>query len=236
VKSNDAPERRSKAVRVFLSDPYPVILKGLRSFLETTEHIEVVGETTDLKELHNLEEFHLPDVVIVGDSALNDDWYQAVERLISSRWKFSTLLLSFNKTPQFTTRALRSGFRGIFFKEDQLDKLPSAIEQVHAGNIWFDEKHAHGVITSLLSPKNMGRSQPQKFESLTNRQKQIISLAKNGRSNKEIAEAVRVSQATVAHDLTRIYQIFDVQGRLHLMLKLRELSPTDHHLEDASSL
>jgi len=208
------------AIRVVIADPHPVVIGGIRSFLAGSKDIQVVGDCSELRYIHEVclkEEAH---VLLVGHALEEADW-KSLSRIRHANGLFvAVMAVTAVRDANTLCQTLQGGCRGIYDKADSLEQLPVAIRTVSQGSLWFRDKDAHHVVESLLK-QGRGTVQTRKIPTqLTERQQRIVSLVVRGLSNAEIAQAVRVSQATVALDLSRVYKILGVADRVRLLVKV----------------
>jgi DNA-binding NarL/FixJ family response regulator len=115
---------------------------------------------------------------------------------------------------------VRSGARGLIQKDAAYEVLIKAIRAVHDGELWFDRSMMSSVLTDVLRKRAAKQLDPEvaKVESLTERERQVITLVCEARRNKEIAEQLFISDTTVRHHLSSIFSKLEVSGRLELVI------------------
>jgi DNA-binding NarL/FixJ family response regulator len=209
-----------RTIRVLIADPHPVVIGGIRSFLDGYKDIQVVGDCSELRYIPEVclkEEAH----ILLAGHVLDEAGWKFLSRIRHANGLFvAVMALTAVRDGNTLRQALHGGCRGVYDKADSLEQLPVAIRTVSQGSLWFRDKDAHHVIESLLK-QGRGTVQSRKIPAqLTERQQRIVSLVARGLTNAEIAEAVRVSQATVALDLSRVYKLLGVADRIRLLLKV----------------
>lgn len=215
------------SIRVLLVDPHPLVIAGIRSTLASTTDIEVCGESTTIAAVAQEINHTKPDVLLVGHALNGSNWRLLTNMQNPAGTRAAVLAMSSGYDSDVLCQSLRAGCRGIYDKADALSELKAAIRTIHAGGFWFRDADAHKVVESLLAYESVAR---RKFDTqLTERQQKIVSLVARGLTNLEIAEAVRVSQATVALDLTSIYKKCGVPDRVRLLVKVRGSRFTDDY-------
>lgn len=210
--------QRGGLIRVAVADPYPAVLAGLRVLLPGDSRLCIVGETLELTRWAEQRSQWAADVVLVGHS-LADLARETMQcgRIEDSRGG-ACVLMSEQEGPEVVARAFGLGCRGIFYKRDEPQDLLAAIVAVHHGRLWCRE----GDVPSPTDTQ-AGRAvdPPWKVDGgLTERQQLVSKLVVRGLSNGQISNYVRVSEATVASDLTHIYRTLGVSDRVNLIVKL----------------
>ncbi len=116
-------------------------------------------------------------------------------------------------------RVVRLGAVGLVHKNRATDELRRALEKVHAGEAWLDRTLTANVIVGIARAGGLHKldSEPERIASLTQRQSEIASLVCNGLKNREIAERLYISETTVRHHLTSIFNKLEVSSRFKLI-------------------
>jgi DNA-binding NarL/FixJ family response regulator len=117
-------------------------------------------------------------------------------------------------------RAVRMGAMGVVSKEASADMLLKAIERVHLGDLWLARRMTAQLVSELRRPAEPPKpaAETEMIARLTAREREIISLVGEGKKNKQIADALRISDATVRHHVTSILSKLEVSDRLELLI------------------
>ena len=175
-------------IRVLLADDHPLVMDGIRSCLETYDHIDVVGEAETGHEALEKAGALKPDIVLM-DINMPELGGLDASALFKERFPdIKLLILSMHDNREYISSALRSGARGYVLKEVPSQEIVTAIEAVHRGGTYFSS----GVSEILLSHGQDGLSGP-----LTAREETILLLLADGKSNKHVAREVDISVRTV---------------------------------------
>lgn len=177
----------STAIRVLLADDHPLVLEGVKSFIESFDHIEVVGTATNGNQA--LEQFDAlrPDVVVMDLNMPELNGLTATEIMLERNPEAKVLILSMHNSVEYISTAMRHGARGYILKDVPTEEIVTAIETVYAGNKYFC-----GSTEQLLQPGKTDRREP-----LTSREQTILLQLASGKSNKEVARDLEISHRTV---------------------------------------
>ncbi|MER8006202.1 MULTISPECIES: response regulator transcription factor [unclassified Streptomyces] len=201
------------AIRVLLVDDHQVVRRGLRTFLEVQDDIEVVGEAADGAEGVARAEELRPDVVLMDVKMPGLDGVDALRRLRELDNPARVLIVTSFTEQRTVVPALRAGAAGYVYKDVDPDALAGAIRSVHAGHILLQPE----VAIALLSQEE-ANSTPGRAGSLTEREREVLGLIADGRSNREIARALVLSEKTVKTHVSNILMKLDLADRTQAAL------------------
>lgn len=208
-----AERRDVAAIRVLLVDDHQVVRRGLRTFLEVQDDIDVVGEASDGEEgIARAEELR-PDVVLMDVKMPGVDGIEALRRLRDLGSPARVLVVTSFTEKRTVVPALRAGAAGYVYKDVDPDALASAIRSVHAGHVVLQPE----VADALLSQDEAGGGQGR-GGSLTDREREVLGLIADGRSNREIARALVLSEKTVKTHVSNILMKLDLADRTQAAL------------------
>ncbi|MCQ4204115.1 response regulator [Streptomyces sp. NPDC058783] len=201
------------AIKVLLVDDHQVVRRGLRTFLEVQDDIEVVGEAADGAEGVDRAQELKPDVILMDVKMPGMDGVDALRRLRELDNHARVLVVTSFTEQRTVVPALRAGAAGYVYKDVDPDALAGAIRSVHAGHILLQPE----VAGALLSQEESG-SGPGRAGSLTEREREVLSLIADGRSNREIARALVLSEKTVKTHVSNILMKLDLADRTQAAL------------------
>lgn len=200
-------------IRVLLVDDHQVVRRGLRTFLEVQEDIEVVGEAADGEEgIARAEELR-PDVILMDVKMPVTDGIEALRRLREAANPARVLIVTSFTEQRTVVPALRAGAAGYVYKDIDPEALAAAIRSVHAGHVLLQPE----VAQALLAQEGQGAASSRPG-SLTDREREVLCLIADGRSNREIARALVLSEKTVKTHVSNILMKLDLSDRTQAAL------------------
>ncbi|MFH8577832.1 response regulator transcription factor [Streptomyces zaomyceticus] len=202
-----------KRIRVLLVDDHQVVRRGLRTFLEVQDDIEVVGEASDGAEGVARAEELRPDVVLMDVKMPGTDGIEALKRLRGLDNPARVLVVTSFTEQRTVIPALRAGASGYVYKDIDPDALAGAIRSVHAGHVLLQPEAAGALLAQDDSPVGTGRG-----PALTEREREVLGLIADGRSNREIARALVLSEKTVKTHVSNILMKLDLADRTQAAL------------------
>jgi two-component system nitrate/nitrite response regulator NarL len=208
-----------RIIRVLLAVSQTIMREALRCFLDQQPDIQVVGETGDGREVARLAaaakaEVAVVDLLMTGMSVL-----EILGRLPAQAKKVRAMVLAEAEEADRIVQALRLGARGVVLKESSMKGLPAGIRSVADGKYWIAGEAMTNPAKGLrkLGARPRAGSRRTAF-GLTRRELEIISAIASGRSNREISDKFSISQNTVKHHVTNIFDKVGVYNRLELAL------------------
>ena len=197
-------------IRVVIVDDHVVVRSGLEQFLATTDDIELVGTAANgIEALARVEEFG-PDVVLMDLSMPEMNGIDATRQIAELHPSSRVLVLTSFSDQTRILDALEAGADGYLLKHADPDDIAGAIRTVHAGGSPLDPKAAR----TLLESRRGGRSAPQ----LTDREREVLLLVRDGLANKQIARRLGIAERTVKAHLTSVFQRLGVTDRTQAAL------------------
>ena len=198
----------SSEITVLLADDHSLVRKGFRRMLEDEEGIRVVGEAPDGAEAIRLAAELKPQVVVMDMSMPGLNGMQACIEILRAQPKTAILMLSMYSEENYVRNALQAGARGYILKNAADVDLASAVKKVAAG---------HQVIGPGLISTVPGEYD-EREDKLTAREKQILQLIAEGKSNKEIAGLLELSVNTVSVHRANIMEALGIHRTAELVL------------------
>ena len=201
-------------IQVVIADNEPLKLSGMRCAVADDEDIEVLAECLNSERLMEAVRTDSPHVLLVGEEI----WQDGLKRLLIDRVQTRVILFTSRKDSGFLEDALRCGAKGIIQRERPVHQIPIAIRKVTNGGVWLERTVAESVLEEILSKPKDPDPQEQKVAALTSREHEVIGLICQGMKNKEIANTLHISGATVSHHLTSIFRKLAVEDRTSLVI------------------
>ena len=201
-------------IRVLLADDHGLVRAGLRALLRDLSGIEVIAESGDGRETLNLVKRHRPDVVLMDVSMPELNGLDATVCLKRSFPDVRVLVLSMHANEEYVLRALRAGATGYLLKGAKVAELELAINAVARGDIYLAPSMSKHVVTKYLRSAEVGVGQ---LDPLTPRQREVLQLIAEGRTNKEIAGRLGISVRTVEVHRAQIMERLGVRDTAGLV-------------------
>jgi two-component system response regulator NreC len=204
-------------LRLLLGDDHTLVRQGMRKILEERPDWEVVAEVGDGREAIRQAVALRPDVAIidVGMPLLNgiDATQQIVKRAPETR----VLVLSMHSDEAYVTRALQAGATGYMLKDSAGNDLLKGVESVANRQAFFSPAIARLMLDDYVR-RVSGTGVADRYETLSAREREIFQLIAEARTNKEVAELLEISPATVETHRARILQKLDIHNTAELVL------------------
>ncbi|PBC77162.1 LuxR family two component transcriptional regulator [Streptomyces sp. TLI_235] len=200
-------------IRVLLVDDHQVVRRGLRTFLEVQDDIEVVGEAADGAEGAALAQQLAPDVVLMDLKMPGVDGIEALKMLRDQGNRARVLIVTSFTEHRTVVPALRAGAAGYVYKDVDPEALAGAIRSVHAGHVLLQPELAEALLSDDGPRPAQGRG-----GTLTEREREVLGHIADGRSNREIARALHLSEKTVKTHVSNILMKLDLADRTQAAL------------------
>lgn len=204
-------------MKVLLADDHPLLRHGLRALLEQVGGAEVVGEASDGEEAVALALSLNPDVVVMDLVMPGVGGLEATRRLVDRRPEMGILVLTMSEDDASVFAALRAGARGYVLKGTAGEDFLSAVAAVARGEAVYGPGVARRIRRFLTTGPGTGP-----FPELTQREREILDLLANGKTNAEIARALFLSLKTVKNHLTSVFAKLQVADRAQAVVRARQ--------------
>jgi DNA-binding NarL/FixJ family response regulator len=209
-------------IRILIADDHPLFRDGLRRLLQSEPGFEVVGEASDGDELLGLVRKAKPDILLLDLSMPRRDGMAVLRELAAAKIPVRTLLLTAAIDQGQIVQALRLGAYGVILKESTTQRLFDSIRCVMAGQYWVGRESVSDLVRALRSaggpPDGGGTGLRARDFGLTPREMEIVTLVVAGYSNPDIAQRCSISEQTVKHHVSNIFDKLGVSNRLELAL------------------
>jgi len=205
------------ALRVVIADDHPVVRGGLRKILEVEPGAEIVGEAGDGRQAVKVVLELRPDVAIldIGMPLLNG--IEATRQITRRAPHVRTLILSMLSDEAYIIEALRAGAKGYLLKDSVDVDLIRGIKAVAQGKSFFSPAVAKVMLDDYVR-RMAERGVTDRYDMLSEREREVFQLVAEGRSNKEIAEILFISISTVVTHRTHIMEKLDVHSAAEIVL------------------
>jgi len=213
--------RRSQPIRIVIADDHPIFRDGLRRLLEAEPDLKVIGEACDGTEAVKLARQLRPDILLLDLAMPRQPGLEALRDLSTgpSSNGVRVILLTAAAEKHQIVEALQLGARGVVLKDSATQLLLKSIHTVMSGEYWVGRESVSNLVQYLRNlMQSSGEEARQKKFGLTPRELEIVSAVVAGYSNKEIAEHFKISEDTVKHHLSNVFDKLGVSTRLELAL------------------
>ncbi len=207
-----------KPIRVVLADDHAVVREGTRQLLEKEADISVIGEASDGAATIRLVEAFLPDVVVMDVRMPGMGGIEATKQIKERFPQVEVLVMTAFEDDEFVFTLLEAGASGYLLKTAQVKDLIKAIHEVAEGQSALDPVIARKVLRQF-SGGSTRQKQQEAYESLTEREQEVLELLAEGKTNKEIAESLIISDRTVQTHLSNIFSKMGVGSRTEAVLE-----------------
>jgi NarL family two-component system response regulator LiaR len=202
-------------IRVLVVDDHRIVREGIRSLMEEVEDIEVVGEASNGLESIDLVESLVPDVVLMDLVMPQMDGLEATRQITENHPDIRVLVLTSFITDDKVFPAIKAGAMGYLLKDTGSSELIDAIRKVHRGEISLHPEIAQKVLSEVRQPSAEVQLAP---DPLTEREVEVLKLVAEGKSNKEIAEELKISPHTARTHVNRILNKLHLANRVKATL------------------
>jgi two-component system response regulator NreC len=204
-------------VKVLIADDHGVVRKGLRLLLEQYPELVVIGEAANGREAVTMAAALAPQVVVLDVAMPILNGIEAAEQILKANSQTGVILLTMHADESYVLRALHVGVKGYLLKESAEDDLLLAIRAVALGKPFFSQPINEVLLEDYMRVlKQQGLSDT--FDLLTTREKEVLQLLAEGRTNKEVAALLDVSPYTVESHRTNMMQKLNVHNTAEIVL------------------
>jgi DNA-binding NarL/FixJ family response regulator len=201
-------------IRVLIVDDHAILREGVRALLQLQADLEVVGEASNGREAIEAVARLDPDVVLMDIAMPGLGGIEAAIEMRKQGRRAKILILSQYEDREYVRRLLKAGVSGYVLKKSAGAELANAIRAVHRGGLVLDPEVARTAMEEA-NPAAPGAADP--YDVLTDREKQVLKLVAEGKSNKEVAEVLGISVKTAMSHREHVMEKLGVHNRTELV-------------------
>jgi DNA-binding NarL/FixJ family response regulator len=208
------------SLRVLIADDHPLFRKGMRALLSSSSEFEVVGEAATGAEAAALAESLQPDLILMDLQMPGDNGIAATREILHTSPHIRILVVTLFEDDDSVFMALRAGACGYVLKDADEGEMVRAIRAVGSGEAIFSPAVASRVLAFFAAARPA--TPPQAFPTLTEREREILSLIAQGQPNAAIANELGLSTKTVANYVSNIFGKLQVADRAQAIIRARD--------------
>ncbi len=204
-------------IRILLADDHGIVRRGLHYLLERSPGMQVIGEAADGREAVRLAEETSPDVVIMDIAMPNLNGIEATAQIVKKNPKAGVIILSMHSDEAYLVRALSAGARGYLLKDSAEADLIRAVQAVSQGRPFFSPAISQTLLEDYVRRLQQENLQDS-YDLLTDREKEVLQLLAEGKSNKEAATLLSLSLYTVETHRANLMQKLGLHNTAEIVL------------------
>jgi two-component system response regulator NreC len=206
-----------KKIRILLADDHTVVRKGLRLLLESQDGFEVIADACDGRETVAFAEQHQPDVVVLDVAMPILNGIEAARQISAKFPNTAIVFLSMHSDESYVLKALKSGARAYLLKDSAEYDLIAAIKAVSEGKAFFSPAISKMLVEDYMRQMRE-KDVEDSYELLTTREREILQLLAEGKSNKDVATLLHLSLYTVETHRSNMFQKLNLHSSAELIL------------------
>jgi DNA-binding NarL/FixJ family response regulator len=206
-----------KAIRILLADDHTVVRKGLRLLLENVPEFQVIADASSGREAVALAEQYAPDVIVMDVAMPILNGIEAARQITAKLPQTAVVFLSMHGDESYVLRALKAGARAYLLKDSAEYDLIQAVKAVSEGKAFFSPAISKMLVEDYMR-QMQERGVEDSYELLTTREREVLQLLAEGKSNKDVAALLNLSLYTVETHRSNIFQKLNLHSGAELIL------------------
>ena len=202
-------------LRILLADDHDIVRRGLKDLLEQHVGWQVCAEASNGREAVELALQHRPQVAVIDLSMPELNGLEATRRIRQALPDTEVLIFTMHESEELIREVLGAGARGYLLKSDAVRQLSPAVESLSQKNPYFAGRVSAVVLDGFLKGGQVTLEGPT-AERLTSREREVVQLLAEGKSNKQIASALTLAEGTVKNYVSRIMEKLQANSRTEL--------------------
>jgi two-component system response regulator NreC len=204
-------------IRILLADDHNVVRKGLRLLLESQPGFRVIADAADGREAVSLAAQHAPDVVVLDVAMPGLNGIESARQILAKRPETAVVFLSMHSDESYVLKALKAGARAYLLKDSADSDLINAVTAVSEGKAFFSPAISKMLVEDYVRQMRE-RAVEDSFDLLTTREREVLQLLAEGKSNKDVAALLNLSLYTVETHRGNILQKLNLHSSAELIL------------------
>jgi two-component system response regulator NreC len=204
-------------IRILLADDHTILRAGMRLLLERQPDFEVVAEASDGRQAVELAEQQRPDIAVLDIAMPMLNGMEAARQIAAKLTNTKVIILSMHSDEGYVLRSLQAGIRGYLLKDSTDADVIGAIRAVNEGKAFLSPEVSRMLVENYATHLQ-GRGAEDSYETLTTREREVLQLLAEGRSNKEASGILNVSLATLETHRSKIFQKLNLHSMPELIL------------------
>jgi DNA-binding NarL/FixJ family response regulator len=211
---------QQRPIRILMIDDHAMLRAGLRMIIESHAGMQVVGEAENRSEALAAIASATPDIILLDLDLGDENGLDLLPDLLETVRDARIILLTGLRDLEVQRRAILLGAMGLVLKQKAADTVIRAIQKVYAGEVWLDRAMIASILNERASQSATPEQHPEtpRIAKLTEREREVIRLLGEGIKNRQIAERMHISEATVRHHLTSVFAKLGVMDRFELVI------------------
>jgi DNA-binding NarL/FixJ family response regulator len=222
LEPNTELEATNSTITILIVDDHAIVREGLRAMLESQENLNVIGEASNgLSAIQLVDELE-PRVVLMDISMPIMDGLEATAKIKAQHPTVTVIILTMYRTESHVLQAIRAGASGYLLKDSPRTEVLETIRAASSGEVLISSELLRGAVDQLLSPnatQEIGIEDQFQLEPLTLRELDVLARVAQGKTNKEIAQVLRLSPETVKKMVQSIIAKLNASDRTHAAVK-----------------
>ena len=210
----------NKKVRIIIADDHPLFSQGVIQVLSTRKNLEVIGQAENGKAALELIRRELPDIAILDVQMPGMDGFEVAKIVRTENLPTKIIFLTMFNQESFIKKVFEIGVKGYILKDSAITDILKCIEAVSEDNFYLSPQVSHFLLTMNVKEK------PAAKDELTQSEKKILKLIGQGKSSKEIAEELFISNKTVENHRSNICKKLNITGNSALLKYALKLTST----------
>jgi DNA-binding NarL/FixJ family response regulator len=203
--------------RVLIADDHGIVRQGLRALLEKSPDVSVVGEASDGREAVRLAAELRPNIVVMDIAMPMLNGVDATSQILSRDPEIKVIILSMHSDESYILRALSAGAKGYLLKDSAEGDILPAVQTVAKGRPYFSPVIASTLLDEYLQTMKKNKVRDS-YDLLSEREKEVLQLLAEGKSNKEVASVLNLSPYTIESHRTSLMQKLNLHNTAEIVL------------------